>query len=769
MDSSSVTEPSPESSPDSPSSKPPPSGYTMGTLPSRASDDAEGVPPSAPFFELQRPTASAKRARNLKNLAVNTSNSFPFGRTLSSPSLPIDESSNTTTLSSPSFVKPATPPRRRPSNLGLTIMTPAYSKPAMEQVRLAIPPTPSLARPNTLRHFQSSPSLPLCSPSIAPEGGMRLPSFRNHRATKSSLAEIPSEQNEDDEDEQNFDVPQSREEKPEAYPNGPICIYDPHIDLYLEPTVEVAMKYDVIMNVASEVRNPFMAPSDSSAVPKLVLDGGGGLRYARSASSAPPRRPISSTIIGYVSGLFQESSPTTPKAKHSLQDTFDGSLPEKSSRSTPEYIHIPWEHNTDIVPDLYRLVQLIDDRVSNGKRILIHCQCGVSRSASLIVAYGLYKNPGMSVQEVYDSVKKRSKWIGPNMNLIMQLQEFRSNLLKYSGNPAANVNGIALPLRMDLNLSGVPNSEIYHHHGRSERVGDCMTPKTAPLPPHPNVQTHSASSNGEAIAPGPSSAPSGLSWPMDSSKTWSSGPNGHLLSTESTCLDSKGRVVPILDTTKEPEPARRDPPAPLHLDEKGSQTGSAPEPLASPRSAEFAMNPLHPSVGTDDPFGLLSPTVTEFKSSPFDRAALLGTLGMGSSSPHRARPPPRNIRHSVRAELGTHDITRSSLLTPSQPASNALHAPGEDQPRNLEAKDAPPQNHPDHSPVSIAPFASQCTELDGLMSPRATEFTENPFAPPPAIPSEASATQTPITGDEDPRSPAQKGGSPIIRSIFDVL
>ncbi|TKA71966.1 hypothetical protein B0A49_05329, partial [Cryomyces minteri] len=319
-------------------------------------------------------------------------------------------------------------------------MTPAYSKPAAEQDRLAIPPTPSLARPNTLRHFQSSPSLPLCSPSIAPEGGMRLPSFRNHRATKSSLAEIPSEQNEDDGDEQNFEIPQSREEKPEAYPNGPICIYDPHIDLYLEPTVEVAMKYDVIMNVASEVRNPFMAPPDSSAVPELVLDGGGGLRYARPASSAPPRRPISSTIIGYVSAFFQESSPTTPKAKHSLQDTFAGSLPEGPSGSAPEYIHIPWEHNTDIVPDLYRLVRLIDDRVSNGKRILIHCQCGVSRSASLIVAYGLYKNPGMSVQEAYDSVKKRSKWIGPNMNLIMQLQEFRSNLLKSSGNPAANVN-----------------------------------------------------------------------------------------------------------------------------------------------------------------------------------------------------------------------------------------------------------------------------------------------------------------------------------------
>ncbi|EGP87682.1 dual-specificity protein phosphatase, partial [Zymoseptoria tritici IPO323] len=156
------------------------------------------------------------------------------------------------------------------------------------------------------------------------------------------------------------------EDKPEAYPDGPICVYDPRIDLYLEPTAEQARQYDVIMNVASEVRNPLV--------------------------------------------------------KHDV--------PPPSQAKEPEYIHIPWEHNSDIVPDLLRLVKLIDERVMEGKRILIHCQCGVSRSASLVVAYGIYKNSDASVQEAYDAVKKRSKWIGPNMNLIMQLQEFRSSLAR---------------------------------------------------------------------------------------------------------------------------------------------------------------------------------------------------------------------------------------------------------------------------------------------------------------------------------------------------
>ncbi|KAF2837961.1 DSPc-domain-containing protein, partial [Patellaria atrata CBS 101060] len=175
----------------------------------------------------------------------------------------------------------------------------------------------------------------------------------------------------EEEPEPNFDIPQSREEKPDSYPDGPIRIYESGVFLYFEPSAEVASQFDVIFNVASEVKNPYTATqvNETQAV-----------------------RPA-----------------TTAK---------------------PEYIHIPWEHNTDIVADLYTLVKSIDERVQKGKKVLVHCQCGVSRSASLIVAYGIYKNPDISVQEAYDAVKKRSKWIAPNMNLIMQLQEFRNGLLR---------------------------------------------------------------------------------------------------------------------------------------------------------------------------------------------------------------------------------------------------------------------------------------------------------------------------------------------------
>ena len=55
-----------------------------------------------------------------------------------------------------------------------------------------------------------------------------------------------------------FDRPHSGEDaKSPSYPDGPILMHEPSVHLYLEPKMEEAMKFDVIINVAREVKNPF--------------------------------------------------------------------------------------------------------------------------------------------------------------------------------------------------------------------------------------------------------------------------------------------------------------------------------------------------------------------------------------------------------------------------------------------------------------------------------------------------------------------------------
>ncbi|KAF2198629.1 hypothetical protein GQ43DRAFT_378137 [Delitschia confertaspora ATCC 74209] len=546
MDSSSVTDPSPGPSPESPVAKLTPSSF-VPDFRSRRSESTDNSPNT--FFELQRPTTPAKKPRNLKNLGINTATSLTNLRgTNPSSSLPLlaKKEKNTSAPTSPSFIKPPTPPKRRPSNLSLTIQTPGSDPKPM---RLIIPSTPAALNRPTLRHFQSSPSLPLRSPSVAPSGGMQLPPLRPLKTNPHGFAEIPIEVEEEDQ-EPNFDIPQSREEKQEAYPNGPICIYESGVYLYYEPRVDVAAEYDVIMNVASEVKNPF---TTTTTVSQEELD-------ARRKDGPPPENVDFAAIPKYTktASLGAPNSPTTPRATPIFEGPQESGLQDDgSSIKMPEYIHVPWEHNTDIVPDLFKLVKIIEDRVQQGKRVLIHCQCGVSRSASLIVAYGLYKNPGITVQEAYDAVKKRSKWIGPNMNLIMQLQEFRNSLLNSNGDRAFQSQGFSLgPPRKSAGLStGKSCANSRHSPFEMNNSSGPRTPRTAPLPEESDVTMQRASTgNMIALSPGPLSAPSGVFFSPGFRRSWASSQTHFDLSPKSSpvstpYVDPQGHIIPVLSIT----------------------------------------------------------------------------------------------------------------------------------------------------------------------------------------------------------------------------
>ncbi|GAB7358047.1 hypothetical protein MBLNU230_g0210t1 [Neophaeotheca triangularis] len=761
VDDSSATEPSPGSSPESP----PPKTFTAGMLRPRTTEETS----SAPFFELQKP-APLKKGRNLKNLAVNTSRQP--GKASSTTSLPIASTPDEQGAASPSFVKPPSPPKRKPSNLGLSITTPANTKAPPQQVRLAIPPTPGFSRPGTLRHFQSSPSLPLF-PGLTVNKAARTVAAEKRIQLESIASPVASETVEvDEEDEPNFDVPQSREEKPEAYPDGPICVYDPGIDLYLEPTADQARDYDVIMNVASEVRNPFAKyDQPERAAEGVRMDGGGGIQYAPKREHQPElASPLQS----------KPESPTTPKATP-FRESFPSHVKGTAEQKEPEYVHVPWEHNSDIVPDLLRLVKLIDEKVLQGKRILVHCQCGVSRSASLVVAYGIYKNPATSVQEAYDAVKKRSKWIGPNMNLIMQLQEFRSSLTRNSllgghrgfspVSPSSALSEWGGPFSMTASGGPTPLSTMPMSAGV---VPSTTQELTAAIP---------------ALSSGPSSAPSGLSWPSgETLNEQDPRPATRLRASSgakpsSAYVDPAGHVVAVpkvqvfeADTSSPPKSRELELPIRPKEDEQDSATPA--DPPVSPRAAEFAMTPVQPTKDADpaDEYGIMSPTSTEFASSPFDRSALLAALGMGSMRPQDeqpaqrpAPPPPPPARRPTPPKRRSEDGDASLRPRQSPKLRPKASAPSLREQKQLQDYQAQLESQlPSHAPLPSHTYD------EPLMSPRAHEFTENPFALSVAsvtntTPSIKSDPTAPLPSETDPRSPVQKGASPITRNIEDVL
>lgn len=77
----------------------------------------------------------------------------------------------------------------------------------------------------------------------------------------------------------------------------------------------------------------------------------------------------------------------------------------------------PGERLIDLFPTL---LAYIDEAMTNGN-ILVHCDMGISRSASVIIAW-LMTRKGMSLCDAYSYVKSKRSIIQPNPGFIKQLK-----------------------------------------------------------------------------------------------------------------------------------------------------------------------------------------------------------------------------------------------------------------------------------------------------------------------------------------------------------
>jgi len=85
--------------------------------------------------------------------------------------------------------------------------------------------------------------------------------------------------------------------------------------------------------------------------------------------------------------------------------------------------------------------QFIDSALSSGSSILVHCQAGISRSATLVAAY-LVSHQGLSWNQALNSIKTIRPCVGPNVGFRKQLQSWEHTV---NDNPnAASIRRWAL-------------------------------------------------------------------------------------------------------------------------------------------------------------------------------------------------------------------------------------------------------------------------------------------------------------------------------------
>jgi protein-tyrosine phosphatase len=100
----------------------------------------------------------------------------------------------------------------------------------------------------------------------------------------------------------------------------------------------------------------------------------------------------------------------------------------KEQEEEKEYVHEDWNHHSIIVKDLHGLVAPLGEHIKDGKQVLVHCQEGECRAATVAIAYVLFLDPSKTVQEACDIVKSGSKWINPTIHFWAQLEVFRDQL-----------------------------------------------------------------------------------------------------------------------------------------------------------------------------------------------------------------------------------------------------------------------------------------------------------------------------------------------------
>lgn len=178
-----------------------------------------------------------------------------------------------------------------------------------------------------------------------------------------------------------------------AYPNGPVCVLEPNLYLYSEPTFEEVLNFDVIINVAQEIKDFTKQVNELNNELQELSD-------------------------------FENISIDSSKGKDKKM-TFTN----RSNKKNIEYYFIPWTHTSRLTSDFPYLTTLIDQSLKKSKKVLIHCQCGVSRSASLIMAYFM-KVFGGGYNDAYNRLKKIVPQISPNLSLIYELIEWGESLEK---------------------------------------------------------------------------------------------------------------------------------------------------------------------------------------------------------------------------------------------------------------------------------------------------------------------------------------------------
>lgn len=133
-----------------------------------------------------------------------------------------------------------------------------------------------------------------------------------------------------------------------------------------------------------------------------------------------------------------------------------------------QYKSIPVEdsHKADISSWFNVAIDFIDSVKNAGGRVFVHCQAGISRSATICLAY-LMRTNRVKLDEAFEFVKQRRSIISPNFSFMGQLLQFESQVLAPSCSAEAGSPAISSLDRGTTTVFNFPVSMPVHGPGNA--------------------------------------------------------------------------------------------------------------------------------------------------------------------------------------------------------------------------------------------------------------------------------------------------------------
>jgi len=77
---------------------------------------------------------------------------------------------------------------------------------------------------------------------------------------------------------------------------------------------------------------------------------------------------------------------------------------------------------------LDRAFNFIDEARKNHQKVLVHCQAGQSRSATIVISY-IIKTFKWNLRDAYQYTQSKRKSVSPNLGFMAQLSQFEKTVL----------------------------------------------------------------------------------------------------------------------------------------------------------------------------------------------------------------------------------------------------------------------------------------------------------------------------------------------------